>query len=333
MITTVPEIVAGVTRGDSDAWERAGSLLTTYYAQSNCPRVTLFSLTSRFSPSFSLTSHSDTSLKVTPCYLRDCDLLALANLGIKVAQDSVNQLFASEPLPELMAQIPLDTQLVDAPEHILDTDGALNQLWTALTKDPLTLKPKAAAAILARLRPATFPLFSRSDRLPWGEISDYLQFCQDLHDLLLADRGRLAHQLYYLHESLELPTWVSQIQLLQALVFSDYQADLAAHQELRRQEKATRKAERAAKKLRKKQAKQNKKQHKKLSKQEKSANLDSDLLSSASPFGGERAASARHLAASEPADLGNSRSQLTGHGRHVRNDGEDGFISTDPVSL
>ena len=55
MITTVPEIVAGVTRGDSDAWERAGSLLTTYYAQSNCPRVTLFSLTSRFSPSFPLT--------------------------------------------------------------------------------------------------------------------------------------------------------------------------------------------------------------------------------------------------------------------------------------
>ena len=116
-------------------------------------------------------------------------------------------------------------------------------------------------------------------------------------------------------------------------MFADSQASLAARRELRRQEKATRKTERAAKKLRKKQAKQNKKQHKKLSKPEKSANLDSDLLSSASPFGGERAASARHLAANEPADLGNSRSQLTGHGRHVRNDGEDGFISTDPVSL
>ena len=268
MITTVPEIVAGVTRGDSDAWERAGSLLTNYYAQSNCPRVTLFSLTSRFSPSFPLAPHSDNSCKIPPCYLRDCDLLALTNLGIKVAQDNVNELFASEPLPELMAQIPLDTQLVDASEQILDTDGALAQLWTALTKDPLTLKPKAAAAILARLRPATFPLFSKSDRLPWGEISDYLQFCQDLHDLLLADRGRLAHQLYYLHESLELPTWVSQIQLLQALVFADSEASLVARRELRQQEKATRKTERAAKKLRKKQAKQAKKQHKRLCKPE-----------------------------------------------------------------
>lgn len=62
-----------------------------------------------------------------------------------------------------MEQIPTDTELVDVADQVLETEtGPLAQIWTALTKDPLVLKPKAAAALLARLRPAVFPLFAKS---------------------------------------------------------------------------------------------------------------------------------------------------------------------------
>ena len=82
MINTVPEIVTGVTRGDSDAWEQARSLLTEYYCQAHNPRITLFSLTSKFSPSFPLQPQTDDSSWEGACRLRDCDLLALANLKL-----------------------------------------------------------------------------------------------------------------------------------------------------------------------------------------------------------------------------------------------------------
>lgn len=349
MINKVPEIVSGITRGDADAWEKARVLLTDYYCQRDNPRITLFSLTSKFSPSFPLQPQMATASWEGGLNLRDCDLLALANLDLQVDSKGLDQLFASEPLPELLAQIPTDTQLVDIADQVLETEtGPLAQIWTALTKDPLVLKPKAAAALLARLRPAALPLFTKDDRRPWGEIPDYVQFCQDLHDLLLAERGRLAHQLYYLRESLELPEWVSQIQLLQALVFAEYQEQRAAEKERIRQEKAARRQEKAEEKLRKKLAKRTKKQHKKIAKEQ-------DARSKAQKLAEEKAQQAqreednktgqehqgliadsdpRHLGSEEPADLGNSRAARSRRGRHVRGeDGDDGFISTDPVSL
>lgn len=349
MLSTVPEIVTGVTRGDADAWEQARSLLTDYYCQAHNPRITLFSLTSKFSPSFPLQLQAGDLSGEGACRLRDCDLLALANLDIEVDNDGLDQLFASEPLPELMGQIPIDTQLVDVPFEVFEAEaGPLSQVWTALTKDPLVLKPKAAAALLARLRPAALPLFSKADRRPWGEVSDYVQFCLDLHDLLLADRGRLAHQLYYLREALELPEWVSQVQLLQALVYAASQEQRAAEKERLRQEKAARRQEREEEKLRKKLAKRTKKQRKKLAKQQKlqseaqkaaeakakKAQGKEGQKTSAANQVKERTGNARHLGGEEPADLGNSRQALNRRGRHVReDDGEDGFISTDPVSL
>ena len=42
MINTVPEIVAGITRGDADTWEQARALLTDYYCQRDNPRITCF---------------------------------------------------------------------------------------------------------------------------------------------------------------------------------------------------------------------------------------------------------------------------------------------------
>lgn len=352
MINKVPEIVAGITRGDADTWEQARVLLTDYYCQRDNPRITLFSLTSKFPPSFPLQPQLEADSWEGACNLRDCDLLALANLDLEVDSKGLDQLFASEPLPELMAQLPTDTQLVDLADQVLETEtGPLAQIWTALTKDPLVLKPKAAAALLARLRPAALPLFTKDDRRPWGEVTDYVQFCQDLHGLLLTERGRLAHQLYYLRESLELPEWVSQVQLLQALVFADSQAQRAAEKERLRQEKATRRQEKAEEKLRKKLAKRTKKQRKKIAKQQ-------DARSKAQKLAEEKAQQAwseedeknekkrqglqsgsdpRHLGSEEPADLGNSRAARSRRGRHVRGedgeDGEDGFISTDPVSL
>ena len=349
MISTVPEIVAGVTRGDADSWEQARSLLTTYYCQRHNPRITLFSLTSKFSPSFPLQPQLAGSSWESACSMRDCDLLALANLDIEVDSDGLDQLFASEPLPELMEQIPTNTELVDVADEVLETEsGPLTQIWTALTNDPLVLKPKAAAAILARLRPAIFPLFAKADRAPWGEVSDYVQFCQDLKALLLAERGRLAHQLYYLRESLELPEWVSQVQLLQALVYAAWQEQHAAEKERRRQEKAARRQEREEEKLRKKLAKRTKKQRKKLAKKQeaqseaqklaeakaKKAQRQDDDPTNLGREGGKRVADPRHLGEQEPADLGNSRATRVRRGRHVRNeDGDDDFISTDPVSL
>lgn len=349
MINKVPEIVAGITRGDADTWERARVLLTDYYCQRDNPRITLFSLTSKFPPSFPLQPQLESTSWEGACNLRDCDLLALANLDLQVDSKGLDQLFASEPLPELMAQIPPDTQLVDIADQVLETEtGPLAQIWTALTKDPLVLKPKAAAALLARIRPAALPLFTKDDRRPWGEVTDYVQFCQDLHALLLAERGRLAHQLYYLRESLELPAWVSQVQLLQALVFAEYQEQRAAEKERIRQEKAARRQEKAEEKLRKKLAKRTKKQRKKIAKQQ-------DARSKAQQLAEEKAEQAqreehessgqerqgltagsdpRHLGSEEPADLGNSRAGRNRRGRHVRGeDGDDGFISTDPVSL
>lgn len=348
MINTVPEIVTGVTRGDSDAWEQARSLLTDYYCQAHNPRITLFSLTSKFSPSFPLQPQTDDSSWEGACRLRDCDLLALANLDLEVDSEGLDQLFASEPLPELMEQIPAETQLVDIPSPVFDSEtGALTQLWTALTKDPLVLKPKAAAALLARLRPAALPLFSKDDRRPWGDVTDYVQFCQDLHELLLADRGRLAHQLYYLREALELPEWVSQVQLLQALVFSAWQANHAAEKERLRQEKAARRQEREEEKLRKKLAKRTKKQRKKLAKKQEAQSqaqkaAEAKAKKAQRKEGQEtsevdqakRPVNARHLGGEEPADLSNSRAARSRRGRHVRGkDADEGFISTDPVSL
>ena len=182
MINKVPEIVSGITRGDADAWEKARVLLTDYYCQRDNPRITLFSLTSKFPPSFPLQPQMATASWEGDLNLRDCDLLALANLDLQVDSKGLDQLFASEPLPELMSQIPADTQLVDIADQVLETEtGPLAQIWTALTKDPLVLKPKAAAALLARLRPAALPLFTKDDRRPWGEVTDYVQFCQDLH--------------------------------------------------------------------------------------------------------------------------------------------------------
>ena len=349
MINKVPEIVAGITRGDADTWERARVLLTDYYCQRDNPRITLFSLTSKFPPSFPLQPQLESNSWEGACNLRDCDLLALANLDLQVDSKGLDQLFASEPLPELMAQIPTDAQLVDIADQVLETEtGPLAQIWTALTKDPLVLKPKAAAALLARLRPAALPLFTKDDRRPWGEISDYVQFCQDLHGLLLAERGRLAHQLYYLRESLELPEWVSQIQLLQALVFAEYQEQRAAEKERIRQEKAARRQEKAEEKLRKKLAKRTKKQRKKIAKQQdarskaqklaeekaEQAQREEDESSGQERQGVKAGSDPRHLGSEEPADLGNSRAARNRRGRHVRGeDDDDGFISTDPVSL
>lgn len=349
MIDTVPEIVSGVTRGDSDAWERARSLLTDYYCQAHNPRITLFSLTSKFSPSFPLQPQAGLSSGEDACNLRDCDVVALANLNIEVDSDSLDQLFTSEPLPDLLGQIPTHTQLVDIPVQVFeDETGPLSQVWTALTKDPLVLKPKAAAALLARLRPAALPLFSKDDRRPWGKVDSYVQFCQDLHDLLLADRGRLAHQLYYLRESLELPEWVSQVQLLQALVYADWLEQHAAEKERLRQEKAARRQEREEEKLRKKLAKRTKKQRKKVAQQQaaqsKAQKLAETKVKKAQRQAGETTnlertgvklvSDPRHLGAEEPAELGNSRATRNRRGRHVRDeDGDDGFISTDPVSL
>ena len=246
-----------------------------------------------------------------------------------------------------MAQIPTDAQLVDIADQVLETEtGPLAQIWTALTKDPLVLKPKAAAALLARLRPAALPLFTKDDRRPWGEVTDYVQFCQDLHGLLLAERGRLAHQLYYLRESLELPEWVSQIQLLQALVFAEYQEQRAAEKERLRQEKAARRQEKAEEKLRKKLAKRTKKQRKKIAKQQdarskaqklaeekaEQAQREEDESSGQERQGVKAGSDPRHLGSEEPADLGNSRAARNRRGRHVRGeDDDDGFISTDPV--
>lgn len=349
MINKVPEIVAGITRGDADTWERARVLLTDYYCQRDNPRITLFSLTSKFPPSFPLQPQLESNSWEGACNLRDCDLLALANLDLQVDSKGLDQLFASEPLPELMSQIPADTELVDIADQVLETEtGPLAQIWTALTKDPLVLKPKAAAALLARLRPAALPLFTKDDRRPWGEISDYVQFCQDLHGLLLAERGRLAHQLYYLRESLELPEWVSQIQLLQALVFAASQEQRAAEKERIRQEKAARRQEKAEEKLRKKLAKRTKKQRKKIAKQQdarsKAQKLAEENAQQAQRVEDEKTekerqgvkagSDPRHLGSGEPVDLGNSRAARNRRGRHVRGeDGDDGFISTDPVSL
>lgn len=349
MINKVPEIVAGITRGDADTWEQARVLLTDYYCQRDNPRITLFSLTSKFPPSFPLQPQLESNSWEGACNLRDCDLLALANLDLQVDSKGLDQLFASEPLPELLAQIPTDTQLVDIADQVLETEtGPLAQIWTALTKDPLVLKPKAAAALLARLRPAALPLFTKDDRRPWGEIPDYVQFCQDLHSLLLAERGRLAHQLYYLRESLELPEWISQIQLLQALVFAASQEQRAAEKERLRQEKATRRQEKAEEKLRKKLAKRTKKQRKKIAKQQdarskaqklaeekaQQAQREEDEKTEKERQGVKTGSDPRHLGSEEPADLGNSRAARNRRGRHVRGeDGDDGFISTDPVSL
>lgn len=348
MINTVPEIVVGITRGDADTWEQARALLADYFCQRDNPRITLFSLTSKFSPSFPLQPQMAAASWEGGLNLRDCDLLALANLDLQLDSKGLDQLFTSEPLPELMAQIPADTQLVDIADQVLETEtGPLAQIWTALTKDPLVLKPKAAAALLARLRPAVFPLFAKADRAPWGEVSDYVQFCQDLKALLLAERGRLAHQLYYLRESLELPEWISQIQLLQALVYAAWQEQHAAEKERRRQEKAARRQEREEEKLRKKLAKRTKKQLKKVAKQQaaqseaqklaeaKAKNLrQDDDTTNLEREGGKRVSDPRHLREQEPAELGNSRATRNRRGRHVRNeDGDDGFISTDPVSL
>lgn len=349
MINTVPEIVAGITRGDADTWEQARALLTDYYCQRDNPRITLFSLTSKFSPSFPLQPQMAAASWEGGLNLRDCDLLALANLDLQLDSKGLDQLFTSEPLPELMTQIPADTQLVDIADQVLETEtGPLAQIWTALTKDPLVLKPKAAAALLARLRPAALPLFAKDDRHPWGEVTDYVQFCQDLQGLLLAERGRLAHQLYYLRESLELPAWVSQVQLLQALVFAASQEQRAAEKERLRQEKATRRQEKAEEKLRKKLAKRTKKQRKKLAKRQDARNnaqklaeekaqqaqREEDEKTEKERQGVKTGSDPRHLGSEEPTDLGNSRAARSRRGRHVRGeDGDDGFISTDPVSL
>ena len=349
MINKVPEIVSGITRGDADAWEKARVLLTDYYCQRDNPRITLFSLTSKFPPSFPLQPQMATASWEGGLNLRDCDLLALANLDLQVDSKGLDQLFASEPLPELMSQIPVDTELVDIADQVLETEtGPLAQIWTALTKDPLVLKPKAAAALLARLRPAALPLFTKDDRRPWGEVTDYVQFCQDLHSLLLAERGRLAHQLYYLRESLELPEWISQIQLLQALVFAASQEQRAAEKERLRQEKATRRQKKAEEKLRKKLAKRTKKQRKKIAKRQdarskaqklaeenaQQVQREEDEKTEKERQGVKASSDPRHLGSEEPADLGNSRAARNRRGRHVRGeDGDDGFISTDPVSL
>lgn len=164
--------------------------------------------------------------------------------------------------------------------------------------------------------------------------------------MLLAERGRLAHQLYYLRESLELPEWISQIQLLQALVYAAWQEQHAAEKERRRQEKAARRQEREEENSARnsqsapkttqegRQAAGGTKRSPKTSRG-KSKNLrQDDDTTNLEREGGKRVSDPRHLGEQEPAELGNSRATRNRRGRHVRNeDGDDGFISTDPVSL
>ena len=147
---------------------------------------------------------------------------------------------------------------------------------------------------------------------------------------------------------MELPEWVSQIQLLQALVFAEYQEQQAAEKERLRQEKAARRQEKAEEKLRKKLAKRTKKQRKKIAKQQdarskaqklaeekaEQAQREEDESSGQERQGVKAGSDPRHLGSEEPADLGNSRATRNRRGRHVRGeDDDDGFISTDPVSL
>lgn len=205
----LPPLVTGVINGDEDAWSRACSLLGAYY-QPDRTRRSAVDLIVNGDP------YADDAV------LSGVDLAALAAAGITINAATQEALLSDDYLAELVYQIPVDVELVDAEENVIGDGSPAATAWAYLSgEDGYDLGWKCAEAILARLRPRLFPLLTGRVRkvldLPKDMPTAWLEMRECLRD---AD-ARLSYQLYYLIETAPIWSELSQVQVLTSLVYAD----------------------------------------------------------------------------------------------------------------
>lgn len=209
MTVTLPHLVTGIIDGDENAWSLACTLLGSYYQPEG-------GLRSSFDLLHSGDPYSDDAL------LSGADFVALGALGYRVSVSQSRQILADDRVRDLVSQIPTHLDLVDADEHVIGPDSPAHALYTLLAgPEGYDLGWKVAEALLARLRPALFPVVTGTERKTLGLTKHMPTAWYELRETLRSADARLAYQLYYLIQTA--PVWneLTQVQVLMALVYTD----------------------------------------------------------------------------------------------------------------
>jgi hypothetical protein len=90
------------------------------------------------------------------------DLVAVSFVGSRIPGRAAIEILLnrSEEFDALLAQIPVDVDLWDAPDEIVGPESAAHQLFTRLAELP-GMSAMSAAKLLARKRPRLIPIYDR----------------------------------------------------------------------------------------------------------------------------------------------------------------------------
>lgn len=234
MSVTLPALVSGIIDGDEQAWSAACTMLGNYYTPEGGVRS-----------AFDLITSADPYADDTQ--LSGADIAALSCVGVTLSQRKARDLVEDPRVKELAARLPAMTDLVDADDEVIDAESPAAELFHLLADpDGADLGWKGAEAVLARLRPALFPVITATERKALGLSKDMPEAWMQLRETLREADARLAYQLYYLIHTA--PVWsdLSQIQILMALVYLDARQAKREEKERKRAAKEAAKAERKA---------------------------------------------------------------------------------------
>ncbi|MBD3688881.1 hypothetical protein H8R18_04855 [Nanchangia anserum] len=206
MTLTLPPLITGIIHGDEHAWLRACTMLGAYYRPEGGHR-SAFDLIRSGDP------YADDGL------LSGCDLAALSAVGVRLSPRRARRVLDDPEIHRLIAALPRERDIVDADDDVIGDSSAAAQLFHRLADDAdLGLGWKGAQAVLARVRPALFPLVTGPERKALGVSKNMPALWRQLRDRLRDDDARLAYQLYYLVQTAPVWSELSQIQVLMALV-------------------------------------------------------------------------------------------------------------------
>ncbi|MER5969859.1 DUF6308 family protein [Streptomyces sp. NPDC002055] len=125
------------------------------------------------------------------------DVIAVTTLGVSIPATAALQLLEPDPahaFSELLAQLPVTAQLVDVDASLIGREGPAWQLWERLN-DLRWIGPVIAGKLMARKRPALFPVYDSVIKWVFDRPENDLLFWSDMRCELQADDGRLITHL------------------------------------------------------------------------------------------------------------------------------------------
>ena len=101
------------------------------------------------------------------------DIVAVSMVGTRIPGQAAIQIleYRAEELNALLAQIPVDVDLWEAPEEAIGPDSPAGRLWGHLAELP-GMSRAAAGNLLARKRPRLIPVYNRVIRNSLGRKDD-----------------------------------------------------------------------------------------------------------------------------------------------------------------